>query len=110
MVSLLAMLAACCHMYRMLSPKYCDVWCGEMNSAAESKSLHLREHYELKLNVKPVPVCPAGSLFPLFPSLKYSILPCTLTLCVVAHAINPITKPGMSTGEARATQRNSDSS
>lgn len=74
-----------------------------MNSSVESKSLHFREHYELRLNVKPVPVCAAGSLFPLLPDLRYSILPRTLTLCVVDHAINPITKTAMSTGEARST-------
>lgn len=62
------------------------------------KSLHIRERYELRLNVKPVPV----------PGLKSSILSHTFTLCVVDHAINPITKTVMSTGEARATQHNSD--
>lgn len=67
-----------------------------MNPAAESKSLHFREHSELRLNVKPVPVFAAGSIiFQLFPGLKYSILSHTLTPCVVDHAINPVTYQAM---------------
>lgn len=42
----------------------------------------------------------------LFPGLKYSILSHTLALCVVDHAINPITTQAMSTEEATATQHN----
>lgn len=58
-----------------------------MNSAAGLKGLLFRERCELE----PVPVRPAGSRFPLFPSLKRLILSRTLALCVVDHAINPIT-------------------
>lgn len=59
-----------------------------MNSVVEYKSLYFRENYELRLNVKPVPVCAAGSLFPVFPGLKFSILSHTFTLCVVNHQFN----------------------
>lgn len=77
-----------------------------MNSAAGSKSLHFREHYELRLNAKPVPVCAAGSFFSPHCSPVWSILYCPTHVCVVDHAINPITNQAMSTEEATASQHN----
>lgn len=54
-----------------------------MNSAVASVRLRIGEHYGLRLNVKPVPVRAAGSLFPpLFPrSEVFYIVPYVNSVC-----------------------------
>lgn len=43
---LFAVLAACCHMYHVLLSKHCDVWCGDVNSYAESKRSCFKDRCE----------------------------------------------------------------